>query len=200
LYNRRVLYLTRHGQTDYNLNRRYQSRTDVPLNETGIEQARSLARGLAGTKFARVISSPMNRAVETAAIITGREASEIETDEVLLEAALGDWEARLEADLIAELGDSYFKWQAMGGLFAPPGGESIYSVMARLAEPAEKWIEEARERDILIVAHQGTNVAFLMLVTGRCGKQAAEDFRQKNGQVDIIDANTRKIVRTLVFP
>jgi len=194
-----VLYLTRHGQTDFNLNRRYQGRTDVPLNETGLAQAQALARGLAGTKFGRIISSPMSRAVRTAAIVAGVPDERVETFDALNEASLGEWEGRLEAELVAELGDAYYRWQERAGLFEPPGGESIYHVMARLSRPVEDWLALARDMEVLVVAHQGTNVAILMLVTGRCGRQAAEDFRQKNGQVDVIDANTRRVVRTRVF-
>ena len=194
-----MLYLTRHGQTDYNLGRRYQSRTDVPLNATGLLQAEALAAGLAGTRFGKVVASPMDRAVKTAAIVSGAPEESVERCEALMEASLGEWEARFESELVAELGDEYSSWKAMGGLFPPPGGESIYAVMARLAEPVEKWISEARDKEVLVVAHQGTNIAFLMLVTGKCGRQHAEDFRQKNGQVDVIDANTRTVVRTLLF-
>ena len=63
------IYVTRHGETDYNAAGRYCGSTDVPLNENGLAQARDLARRLARVKFDAVISSPMLRARQTADIV-----------------------------------------------------------------------------------------------------------------------------------
>jgi broad specificity phosphatase PhoE len=64
-----VLYVTRHGETNFNAQGRYAGSTDVPLNETGIKQARELAGRLSGMKFDVVVSSPMLRARQTADIV-----------------------------------------------------------------------------------------------------------------------------------
>ena len=63
-----TLYLTRHGETEYNILGRYCGSTDVSLNETGIAQAHELAKNLHGKTFDAVISSPMLRARQTAAL------------------------------------------------------------------------------------------------------------------------------------
>lgn len=194
-----MLYVTRHGQTDWNRIRRYQGATDIRMNETGREQARRVRDGLAHVRFDRVVSSPRNRAIETASIITGLPPDEIEISPALAEAELGDWEARYEEGIIAELGDAYFAWTEHAGLIPPPNGESLFHVMARLYEPLEAWLAEAVEKNVLIVAHQGTNAALLMLITGSVSKESAKAFRRNNSQVDVIDPATRSIVKTLVF-
>ncbi len=194
-----MLYITRHGQTDWNLYRRYQGATDIKLNEKGREQAHAVKEGLKDIKFDRVISSPRIRAVESASIITGMEVVQIETYEELGEAGLGDWEGRYEESIRAELGDKYDDWRQHAGLVAPPNGESLFHVMARLYLLVEEWLEDAKNKYVLVVAHQGTNASILMLITGLVGCKYAKLFRQTNSQVDVIDPVTREIVQTFVF-
>lgn len=194
-----MLYLTRHGQTDWNLYRRYQGATDIKLNEKGREQAHAVREGLKDIKFDRVISSPRIRAVESASIISGMEANQIETYDELGEAGLGDWEGRYEESLRAELGDKYDDWRQHAGLVPTPNGETLFHVMARLYLKVEDWLSDAHDKNILVVAHQGTNAAILMLVTELVGVKYAKLYRQTNSQVDIVDPKTRKIVKTHVF-
>ena len=67
-----LLYLVRHGETDWNRSRRIQGRTDIELNDTGREQALATSRLLARREWNAVISSPLSRALETASIIADR--------------------------------------------------------------------------------------------------------------------------------
>ena len=77
-----MIYLVRHGQTDWNLEGRYQGRIDIKLNSKGIEQAKEIKEKLKEIKFDKVFSSPLKRALETAQIITD---NDIEIDERLIE-------------------------------------------------------------------------------------------------------------------
>ena len=102
-----ALYFARHGQTNWNLIRRWQSCTDVPLNETGRQQARALshlirARDIA---FKRVVCSPLSRACETAEILMDGCDPAFEIDSRLVELDLGEFEGRLESALAKELGE-----------------------------------------------------------------------------------------------
>lgn len=194
-----MLYITRHGQTDWNVVRRYQGATDIKLNDKGREQAHAVEEGLKDIRFDRVISSPRIRAVESASIITGLDASQIETYDELGEAGLGDWEGRYEEAIRAEIGEKYDEWREHAGLVSPPNGESLFHVMARLYLKVEEWLDDSRDKNILIVAHQGTNAAILMLITGLVGCKYAKLYRQTNSQVDEIDPETREITRTFIF-
>lgn len=85
------LYVVRHGQTDWNLENRMQGQTDVPLNDTGINQARKLKKTLESYDFDICYCSPMKRAVQTASIaVNGR--TKILYDDDLKERSYGDYE------------------------------------------------------------------------------------------------------------
>jgi len=98
-----ALVLIRHGLTDWNLAGRLQGRTDIPLNDTGREQARGVGRELQGQGFSLVLASPLGRAQETAALIareleaeTGRSVPE------LIERGFGPLEGRIMAQVSDE--------------------------------------------------------------------------------------------------
>ena len=65
------MYITRHGQTDWNINHRLQGRTDIPLNALGKAQAVTCGEALQGVGIELIITSPLSRAYETAEIIRG---------------------------------------------------------------------------------------------------------------------------------
>lgn len=85
------LVLLRHGQTDWNVSRTYQGQHDVPLNQTGREQARAAAAALAGLGVDRVVASPLSRAAETAGMLATAAGVDVETDHRLTEIDVGSW-------------------------------------------------------------------------------------------------------------
>ena len=101
-----VLYVARHGQTDWNLRGRWQSRSDVPLNATGRGQAEALKRTLQRqqVEFTRALSSPLTRAMDTAQILLSSSEIEPEIEPTLAELDLGDYEGRYESDVKASMG------------------------------------------------------------------------------------------------
>ena len=90
------IYVIRHGETDYNVRRLFQGQINTDLNDTGRAQARAAAEKIRamGLTFDRVYSSPLQRAVETVEIITGKDSSEIQTDDRLLEMNFGALEGQ----------------------------------------------------------------------------------------------------------
>lgn len=82
----------RHGETDWNESGRFQGRTDIPLNETGREQARALAEKVAALPVSRVLVSPLSRALETAALSFPDRADLIDVEESLVECDFGSLE------------------------------------------------------------------------------------------------------------
>jgi uncharacterized phosphatase len=141
-----LLYLVRHGETDWNLQRRIQGSTDVPLNETGRAQAKRAGQLLAGRTWDAVVSSPLSRAFDTASII----ADELglpapTTDPRLAERAYGAAEG-LE---IPEVDRRY------PGDTHVPGREERESVAARALEALLEIGEANPDRAVIVVSHGG---------------------------------------------
>ena len=126
------LWLVRHGQTDWNLQRRYQGQTDPPLNATGLQQAELAGEALVGRRYAAIYSSDLQRARVTAEIIGRRLGMEVFVDSRLREVSFGKWEGMLVADIQTRYP---VEWEArqQDRLYArPPGGESVQDVAARI--------------------------------------------------------------------
>lgn len=183
------LYIVRHGETDWNAAKRFQSVTDVPLNARGRAQAAALRGELArrGVSFSAARCSPLSRAVDTARIILEGSATELLIEPRLIEVSLGSFEGRLEVDLRAELGPAYDAWRAAQYMQAPPGGESILEAAARVAPALDELRPLATGGAVLIVAHQAVNMALKVALSGRRDIESASQFRQNNDEVDVWD-------------
>ena len=128
-----IVYLARHGETAWSLSGQHTGLTDLPLTERGERNARRLTESLKGISFAKVFSSPLQRARRTCELAGFGDRAEIDRD--LLEWNYGEYEGRRTADIHKERPD----WQ----LFSDgcPGGESPQEVGAR----ADRVIKRMRE-------------------------------------------------------
>jgi broad specificity phosphatase PhoE len=124
-----VIAFVRHGQTELNRGGRLQGRLDVPLSDLGVQQAAALGRGFAAEPVVRVFTSPLRRAHDTAAEIARAHGLDVEIDERLVELDYGEWDGRALADVPAH---DWEAWRA-DPQFAPPGGERLVDVTARVA-------------------------------------------------------------------
>ncbi len=150
------LYLVRHGETEWNKERRIQGRADIPLNEFGRRLAEKTAAGLREIAFDVCYTSPLARAKETAQIIlSGRNVPII--DEVrIAEMAFGEYEGKRCTSQAWELPESYHDFfDAPERYQAPPGGENFEDVKRRTGG----FLEELYQRNergiqtVLIVTH-----------------------------------------------
>ena len=85
------IYVLRHGQTDYNVQGKFQGQVDVPINETGKKQAKQIAKELENITFDVIFSSPLQRAIQTAKIVTN---SDVIIDNRLIERSFGKLEGK----------------------------------------------------------------------------------------------------------
>ena len=195
-----ALYLVRHGQTDWNLAKRFQSRTDVPLNETGRTQAARIGDALRdkALRFDCVRSSPLGRARETAEIVCAAANTTVSVDANLVELSLGEFEGQFEADLMHTLGDKFGAWRAGCFTQAAPGGESIFQGMERAAQVLAGLAEVEASGNALIVAHQGMNMAIMASLSGRSDVQSLNDFKQANDQVEVWDTQLGQRIERFV--
>jgi probable phosphoglycerate mutase len=126
-----LIFLLRHGAIDNPPPRRFLGRTDLPLNADGIRQARDLGRWLGAIPFRRVCASPLARAVETAALVSGRPAAAIERVETLVEIDLGAWEGLSLAEVQVRFPGEYEQRGQDLAAYRTPGGESFSEVADR---------------------------------------------------------------------
>lgn len=146
-----MIYLVRHGQTLQNRAGLLQGRSDFPLNEMGREQARRVGAFFReqGVRFDAVYTSPLRRAVQTAALIAG-ETVPLRVDERLIEMDYGPYEGM---DLRAPAPEVLAFFRDFVNVPAPAGMEKLSAVTARLGAFLEQMRPEAEERDILVSTH-----------------------------------------------
>ena len=146
-----MIYLVRHGQTLQNRAGLLQGRSDFPLNEMGREQARRVGAFFReqGVRFDAVYTSPLRRAVQTAALIAG-ETVPLRVDERLIEMDYGPYEGM---DLRAPAPEVLAFFRDFVNVPAPAGMEKLSAVTARLGAFLEQLRPEAEERDILVSTH-----------------------------------------------
>lgn len=175
--NRKKILLLRHGETDWNVEERFQGSRDIPLNENGERQAREVASRVRGWRPERVLSSPLRRALRTAVVVTGLPQEEVRIVPQLREINFGVWEGRCVRDLKR---DALFSaWVREPFSVPPPEAESEAEILARARAVAELLRGCAEER-ILVVSHGGTLRALLSIVLEVPLKSVWKFFRLSN--------------------
>jgi alpha-ribazole phosphatase len=149
------LYLIRHGETDWNIARRYQGHRDIPLNHTGIQQARQIAERLSKEKIYAVYSSDLSRARETAEQIAQSHKLKVTSDARWRELSFGDWEGLTNPEIQAKAPDELALWQSDSTLYAPPHGETLAQLAERVLSAFNELRDIHAEQTIVIVSHGG---------------------------------------------
>jgi broad specificity phosphatase PhoE len=162
----RRIVVVRHGVTDWNRQGRFQGHLDPPLSDAGRHEARLVAERLGSDsrlRPARVISSSLGRAMETAAAIGDATGVPVQADPRLIEIGQGEWEGRTHAELEVTDADRYRAWRDASGIRQPPGGESIASATERVRELIDE-LRAATPGTACLVSHGGTLRIFARLV------------------------------------
>ena len=171
------LVFVRHGQTDYNREGRLQGQVDIPLNATGVRQAESLAPTITADPPDVIVASPLERARETARLISSGTDVEITTDVAFLERSFGRWEGLKGEEIRSRWPEEHADWRA----HRPVRGldvEDRPEVGERVAAGCRRWWEHdggtvmvvARGRD-----HLGIT-ALLGLDTNGSGPRRAREL------------------------
>jgi probable phosphoglycerate mutase len=147
----RSVYLARHGQTEYNAIGRFQGQQQIPLDETGREQARALAERAAAYDFGALWTSPLLRARETAEAVAAVIGLEPQEDPRLMETDAGEWTDRFFADVMAQAPVQFAAFASADPDFAFPGGESFAAQEVRVA--ASLYDIEQAALPALVVCH-----------------------------------------------
>jgi broad specificity phosphatase PhoE len=164
-----TLLLTRHGQTEWNLERRLQGRFDAPLTSLGVRQALELGRRLEEREIDAVYVSPTNRTRETARLLLrGRDLPVFELDD-LREMDLGPWQGMRIDDVARAWPDEHHLfWNAPRDYVpAAAGAESFASFRARAARVLAALRVRASHGSLLVVTHSLVVKALWLVATGR---------------------------------
>lgn len=142
----------RHGQTDYNVERRFQGQTDIPLNAVGRTQAAQAAGYLSRLQPELITSSDLSRAADTADELAALLDIDVARDQRLRETAFGYWEGHTRDEIAASWPRELEQWLS-GADMNPPGGESRSESGRRVASAIAEIVAGSEAQTIAIVAH-----------------------------------------------
>lgn len=181
------LIVIRHGETDWNCARKVQGATDTQLNDTGKMQAQKIGERLSRMRLDGVISSPLQRAYETAAAIADKGRLPLSTSEDLIELDLGDWEGFTFPEIETRYPQEHALWRERPDLCVIPGsGESIAEAEARMRNWVETLYQEHPEKSFALVTH--TWPAKLILLNAvHAGARQAHSLRLDNASMSIVE-------------
>lgn len=170
---RKNFYISRHGQTDYNLEERCQGcSVDAPLNETGIRQAHELAKILTDKKIEVIFCSNLQRAQKTAKIVADKLGVTVDIVEDLQEGNYGRAEGMLKTEMAAKFADIFAKWYQFPVEWdvAFPQGETRREMGERMKKVLNELVREDNQV-IGIVSHGGIISSFLQQQFGESQKE-----------------------------
>lgn len=192
----RVL-LIRHGQTEWNRDQIYRGRADVPLSETGLQQARALAGRLAGERISAVFTSPLKRAYATAEHLEAVSGCAPQVVEGLIDICYGEWEGQSRWRLQRDASELHARWLTQPHLVRPPGGETLAEVRERASEALRRIIEQQPQRTVAVVSHRVVNKVLLCHALG-LGDDAFWRVRQDTCCLNILEWDGSQLAVTLL--
>ncbi|WP_449060859.1 histidine phosphatase family protein [Planomonospora algeriensis] len=147
---RRVVCL-RHGQTLWNVERRFQGHTDIPLDETGAAQAARAAGLLAYLRPDMIVSSDLQRALHTARALGEVTGLDVAVDKDLRERGGGEWEGLTREQISTGWPREFAAWEA-------PGGEDVADVAERVSAAVRRWAARLEPDGLLVVVSHGAAI------------------------------------------
>ena len=171
----------RHGQTDWNVEDRFQGQTDIPLNATGVAQAYRAAERLSHEHIDRIISSPLIRALKTAAIVAEHLSLPLIVERELTERHFGPFEGQVVREVKANLGLTP-DTPIAGHL--PPEAEQWPDTKSRSHRSIDRWMVRYPGDRLLFVSHHGLFAAIAEQLTNERlqGRNAVPyAFRKEDG-------------------
>ena len=189
-----TFYFVRHGETDWNVQKKIQGTTDVPLNENGLRQARELAEKLVKEKYQidGVYTSPQVRAQETAQTAAMALGVECKVLTGLAEMDLGDWEGNKWPNIEEVYGDTFHYWNSHRWYVCTPNGECYREVLQRVFLALEHIMNE-NVGNVLVVSHSAIMMSLRCYLAGLCmDDETMLNFRPDNAEVVAIEVEEIK--------
>ena len=179
--------LIRHGETQWNTERRLQGQIDIELNRNGLAQAEAAARSLERDRFSALYSSDLARAAQTAAAISRHHALPTRTDDRLRERHFGFFQGLTYDEAERRHPEFYKRFQARDTALAfEESGESLDVFAARVRSVMDDIAHAHAGATVLVVTHGGVLDVVYRLSTGR-PLQAPRDFRIPNAAFNWVE-------------
>jgi broad specificity phosphatase PhoE len=180
------IFLLRHGETDWNRERRIMGRRPVPLSERGRTQLLALAPHLAPLGVEKIFTSPLPRARSTAELIAGQLGGlPVLEDEGLTEVHYGAWEGRTFRELVHEP-EFHAYWKEPVATPCPGGGESLLDVQQRVFAAMERVARAAAGQPAIVVSH-GDPLRLILCGCLRMDLAELRRIRLDNGGLSAIE-------------
>jgi len=180
-----TLCLVRHGETDWNVERRIQGQIDIPLNARGRAQAGALARGLADESFVAVYCSDLARACQTAAALSGRVPI---VDPALRERHYGVLQSLTLEEARLRQPEAHRRHRAREPDYDYDGGESLNAFAARALAGIAALVRRHAGQTVLAVSHGGVLDIVYRHASGR-GLTTPRDFPVPNAAVNWLESD-----------
>jgi probable phosphoglycerate mutase len=193
------LYLIRHGATQLTAEDRFSGAGSVHLSEEGRAQAERLAQRLADDDIAAVYTSPLDRTVETAAILARPHGLDPVRRADLREISHGHWEGMARKDVEDQFLDEYSAWETDPFTFAPEGGESGISVLARALPVIREIVVGHKDKNVVVVSHKATIRLILSSLLGFDERGYRDRLDQAPACLNILDFRDTVHARLMLF-
>jgi broad specificity phosphatase PhoE len=193
------LLLVRHGATDATEEGRFSGSHGAELSEHGRMQAGRLGERLARQNITRIYSSPLSRALDTARILAGHCQLELVERDGLREIGHGHWEGLQREEVERRFPQEYAAWEADPFTFAPAGGESGVSVLARALPVIRELVTAHPGEQILVVSHKATLRIVLSSLLGFDVRGYRDRLDQSPACLNVVDFKDPVRARLMLF-
>ena len=199
-----TILLIRHGETEWNRDKRFRGTHDVPLNDNGRRQADLLGEALRGRQIDAAYTSPLSRAVETAERALAGHQVEPMVDERLLDFCYGDWTGLPDAEVARRWPREHEAWTHRPHTVRPPAGNTLEEVYKAAFGAMEQLAEKRDDRTVALFAHRVVNELLVLGVLGlavdrfgfiRQDNCCLNEFRRVEGGYVVIALNDTSHLR-----
>ncbi len=193
------LYLVRHGATPLTAEDKFSGSENVFLSDEGRAQVQHLAVRLADKKISAVYSSSLDRTMDTARILGKPHRLEPIPCDGLREISHGHWEGLTRKEVETRFAEEYTAWEADPFTFAPEGGESGISVLARALPVVREIVIKHMDENILVVSHKATLRLILSSLLGFDARGYRDRLDQAPACLNIVDFKDPVRARLMLF-
>jgi broad specificity phosphatase PhoE len=193
------LFLIRHGATPLTTEDRFSGAANVFLSEEGRAQVERLSQRLADDTIAAIYASPLDRTIETAAIIARPHGLTPVGHDGLREISHGHWEGMTRKDVESQFPEEYMAWETDPFTFAPEGGESGISVLARALPVIREIVVNHHNKNVAVISHKATIRLMMSSLLGFDARGYRDRLDQAPACLNILDFKDTVHARLMLF-